>query len=188
MSTVSSLAAAQSFTPDPGAWRPMAYADLQRPSQQTATYIDIWKDAIEANNRRYHARGDDRFLNGNAPVAEAHFVIWSSRRSAVLSVLDTATGCVVKNIDPAAHATVKLCPMRIAIYEGVQVRTMDAGHACFLESDASVAFDPASSGAYASYEVSTRTVKIGLIVNHAAVEGCSINVPLHPHDDPRPLP
>ena len=45
------VAKAQSLTPDPGTWRPMSYADLQRPSQVTATYTDIWKDAIEEDRK-----------------------------------------------------------------------------------------------------------------------------------------
>ncbi|MBR1040702.1 hypothetical protein JQ593_18015 [Bradyrhizobium viridifuturi] len=178
MGELSPAAEAQSLTPDPGSWRPMSYADLQRPSQATATYTDIWKDAIEENNRNYRVRGDKRFAAGNAPVTEAHFVIWSSRRSVVLSALNTATACEVKSVDRAAHVTIKLCPLRMAIYEGLQVRTMEAGRACFLEPEAGSAFDPAATAAYGSYDVPTRTVKIGLIVNHAAVDGCSFNVPL----------
>jgi len=179
MGDVFTAAKAQSLTPDPGTWRPMSYADLQRPSQVTATYTDIWKDAIEENNRNYHARGDERFASGNAPVTEAHFVIWSSQRSVVLSTLNTVTACEVKSVDRAAHVTIKLCPVRMAIYDGLQVRTLEAGRACFLEPDASAAFDPSATAAYASYDIPTRTVKIGMIVNHAAVDGCSFNVPLH---------
>ncbi len=52
----------------------MTYADLQKPSPQTATYLDIWKDAIEANNNAYKARGDQRFLDTNAPATEAAFL------------------------------------------------------------------------------------------------------------------
>ena len=173
------VAKAQALTPDPGIWRPMSYADLQRPSQGTATYTDIWKDAIEENNRNYRARGDGRFAAGNAPVTEAHFVIWSARRSVVLSALNTATACEVKSVDRVAHVTIKLCPLRMAIYEGVQVRTLEAGRACFLEPEAGAGVDTTATAAYASYDVPTRTVKIGMIVNHAAVDGCSFNVPLH---------
>ncbi len=173
------VAKAQSLTADPGTWRPMSYADLQRPSQVTATYTDIWKDAIEENNRNYRARGDERFAAGNAPVTEAHFVIWSARRSVVLSALNTVTGCEVKSVDRVAHVTIKLCPLRMAVYEGVQVRTLEAGRACFLEPEAGAAVDTTATAAYASYDVPTRTVKIGMIVNHAAVDGCSFNVPLH---------
>lgn len=179
MTAITSAVTAQSLTPDPAAWRPMMYANLQKPSAETATYVDIWKDAIDANNRGYKARGDQRFADGNAPVTEAHFVIWSSARSVVLSVLDTAIECSVKQVDHNAHTTVKVCPMRIAIYEGLQVRTMDGGRGCFLELAPGATPDTASSVAYASYDVATKTVKTGMIVNHKAVDGCSLDIPLY---------
>src|SRR3954468_12209492 len=94
--------AAQTPTPDPGSWRPVSYADLQRPSSATATYADIWKDSIDDNNKAYVARGDTRFAAGNAPATEAHFVIWSPKKSVVFSVLDTATACTLKEIRAAA--------------------------------------------------------------------------------------
>lgn len=173
---------AQSLTPDPGAWRPMSYADLQKPSRQTATYLDIWKDAIDVNNRAYKARGDQRFTDGNAPATEAHFVIWSSTKSVVLSILNTVTGCTLKELRAAAGATVKLCPLRIAIYEGLQVRTLDGGRACFLELTSrgvGTSGNP-QAASYASYDVATKTVKTGLIVDHQAVDGCSQNISLYP--------
>ena len=144
----------------------------------TATYMDIWKDAIDRNNRDYRARGDERSGKGNAPAIEAHFVIWSPRRSVVLSILDTAIACSVKAARPEARATVKLCPMRIAIYDGLLVETMDGGQACFLELEWPPATDPAASAAYASYDIATKTIRIGMILNHSPVEGCSVDVPL----------
>lgn len=170
---------AQSVTSDPGAWRPMSYADLQEPSSATATYVDIWKDAIERNNEGYRRRGDHRFSGRNAPVVEAHFVIWSSRRSVVFSVLDTAIGCTTKAVMSLSGATVKLCPLRIAVYEGLRVRTMDGGRACFLELSPGSRSDPTASAAYAAYDVTSRTLKTGMIVNHKAVDGCSLAIPLH---------
>jgi hypothetical protein len=175
------LAQTQTPTPDPGAWRPVSYADLQRPSDATATYADIWRDAIEENNRAYVARGDKRFVGANAPATEAHFVIWSPRKSVVLSVLDTATGCTLKEVRAARRAAVRLCPLRIAIYEGVQVRTLDGGRACFLELAApapGMADDPNRAVAYAAYDVAGRTIKTGLVIDHQAIEGCSQNIPL----------
>jgi hypothetical protein len=179
MTEITSAVTAQLLTPDPAVWRPMSYANLQKPSAETATYVDIWKDAIDVNNRGYKARGDQRFANGNAPVTEAHFVIWSPTKSVVLSILNTVTGCTLKELRGAAGATVKLCPMRIAIYEGLQVRTMDGGRGCFLELEPGATPDLASSVAYASYDVATKTVKTGMIVNHRAVDGCSLDVPLY---------
>lgn len=176
-------AGAQTPTPDPSTWRPVSYADLQHASSGAATYADIWKDRIEANNQAYVTRGDARFAGGNAPAAEAHFVIWSTAKSVVLSILDTAIGCTVKEVRAPSHATVKLCPLRIAVYEGLQVRTMEGGRACFLELDATphdATPDLASAVSYASYDTRTKTIKIGVIVDHKAVEGCSISIPLYP--------
>ena len=171
-------ACAQAPTPDPGAWRPLAYANLQRPSVRDATYVDIWKDAIEANNSAYRARGDRRFSNGAAPATEAHFVIWSAERAVVVSVLDTALGCLEKARDFGAHAVVKLCPMRVAIYKGLEVRTLDAGRGCFLEAARGTSLDPSVAASYGAYDVATRVVKIGVIVNRRAVDECSFNIPL----------
>ena len=182
-STIAVPASAQAPTPDPGAWRPVSYADLQRPSGATATYADIWKDAIDDNNRAYRAGGDTRFAEGNAPATEAHFVIWSPAKSVVLSVLDTATGCTLKDVRASAGATVKLCPLRIVFYEGLRLRTMDGGRTCFLELANGAADDPSRAVSYAAYDVATKTMKTGTVIDHQAVEGCSQAIPLCPRDE-----
>lgn len=181
VSSQSTPAHAQALTADPGAWRPLSYSDLRRPEPRSATYVDLWKDAIDNNNQAYAERGDRRFIDANAPATEAHFVIWSNRRSVVISVLDTALGCTLKTRDPVAHVVVKRCPMRIAIYEGLQVHTMDAGAACFIEPEPGTPLDGQASAAYGAYDVLSRTVRLGVIINHQALEGCSFNIPL-----PRP--
>jgi hypothetical protein len=183
MVDLSAGAHAQSLTPDPGAWRPMSYVNLQTPAPQTATYLDIWKDAVEVNNRAYKARGDLRFSDRNAPATEAHFVIWSRTKSVVLSILNTVTGCTLKELRATAGATVKLCPLRIAIYEGLQVRTLDGGRACFLELASRAGGDsgePNQAVSYASYDVAAKIVKTGVIIDHQAVDGCSQNIALYP--------
>ena len=171
---------AQTPTPDPASWRPLSYADLQRPVPATQTYADLWKDVIERNNRAYQDRGDHRFAGTNAPVTEAHYVIWSPSKSVVLSVLDTATLCTLREVKTSISATVKMCPMRLAIYEGVVVHTLDGGQACYLERSAAAAGAPDAglAAAYASYDPATRTIKTGLVVDHRPVEGCSQAIPL----------
>lgn len=171
-------ASAQTLTPDPETWRPLAYSNLQTPTAREATYVDIWKDAIDANNQAYLERGDRRFSEGNAPATEAHFVIWSSKRSVVLSMLNTALGCTQRTGAASAGVTIKLCPMRVTIYDGIQVSTMEAGRGCFLEPAPGARLDPSASSAYGAYDVASRTLKLGMIVNHQAVDGCSFNVPL----------
>ena len=176
-------AAAEALTPDPSAWRSFAYADLQSPSPATATFAELWRDKVEENNRAYRDRGDRRFIEGNAPATEAHFVIWSAKRSVVVSLLNTATDCTLKELRSSAGATVKLCPLRIAIYDGLLVRILDGGRGCVLET-VPEAGPPspasASSGAYASYDVRTRTIRTGLLIDHEPVDGCSLSIPLQP--------
>ncbi|WP_131196783.1 hypothetical protein [Lichenihabitans psoromatis] len=161
----------------------MSYADLQWPTAATGTYADIWRDAIDQNNRAYVDRGDRRFADGNAPVTEAHFVIWSPRKSIVLSVLDTATACTLKEVRASVHATIRMCPMRLAVYEGVVVHTLDGGRGCYLERSAAALGetpDADIAAAYASYEPAKRTIRTGFVVDHRPVEGCSQTIPLPP--------
>lgn len=178
-----SAATAQPLTPDPTTWRPLSFVDLRLSSPATRTYADIWRDLIEANNRAYEARGDLRFRGANAPVTEAHFVIWSTSKSVVVSILNTATGCTLKAVAAGARASVKLCPLRLAIYEGIAVRTLEGGQACFLELAALAAGEmrePDRAAAYASYEPATKTIRLGLIIDHRPVDGCSHAIPLYP--------
>lgn len=171
-------ALAQALTPDPGAWRPLAYSDLQRPTARNGTYADIWKDQIDANNEAYRARGDRRFVDGNAPATAAHFVIWSEQRAVVLTVLNTALGCAPKLRESKVRAVVKLCPMRIAIYNGIRVETLDAGRGCYLEPEPGASIDPSASAAYGAYDVGSKRLKLGMVVNHQVVDDCSFNIPL----------
>lgn len=173
--------AAQELTKNPGSWRPLAYADLQRPGKHNATWRDIWQDVIDANNGAYRARGDHRFAAGNAPATEMHFVIWSAKKSVAASVLNTALGCTEKIRDKKTNSIIKLCPMRLAIYDGLLVKTMDAGRACFVEPEPGATLDSSRAGVYGAYDVKTKTLKLGMLVDHRAVEGCSFNIPLNPN-------
>ncbi len=168
----------RALRPDSGAWRPLAYSQLRRPAARSATYVDIWADRIAANNESYRARGDQRFADGNAPATEAHFVVWSAKRSVVLTILNTALGCKEKARDPNTGIVIKLCPMRIAIYDGLQVRTMEAGRACLIEPPAGTTLDPNMAAVYGAYDVTRKALKIGLVVSGRAIDGCAFNVPL----------
>ena len=55
---------------------------------------------------------------------------------------------------------------------------MDGGRACFLELETGRAGYPGNSTLYAAYEVSTRTIRTGLIVDNRAVDGCSQSIPV----------
>ena len=108
------------MTPNPDKWRPVVYRDLQIPGPLDAPFTGLWADMIDKNNRRYAAAGDTRYAVGNAPAREAHFVVRGGDRIAMLSVLNIATACKTIATDAAANINVKMCPLRLAFWQGPQ--------------------------------------------------------------------
>ena len=178
---VSQAAFAQALTPHPENWRPIVYRDLQIPGPEDRVFVDLWADLIQSNNRRYIAAGDRRYALSNAPAREAHVVVRGGDRSALLSILDTATNCAVVVEDPATKTSVKICPMRLALWIGAQPIIREA-KGCYLEPRSAGAFtsDPSYAASYASYDVATKSIRLGVILAHRAVERCAQTVPLYP--------
>ena len=137
---------------------------------------------IQSNNRRYLAAGDRRYAVGNAPVREAHVVVRGGDTGALLSILDTATDCAAVAKDPGGEVFVKMCPMRLALWNGAQA-TIRVAKGCYLEPSAkerSFSPDPSYAASYASYDVATKSIRLGVILAHRVVEQCSQTVPLYP--------
>ncbi|WP_330085232.1 hypothetical protein [Methylocystis iwaonis] len=183
-SIVASVAAVgQERTPHPEKWRPIAYRDLQMPGPQDRLYVDLWADVIQLNNHRYLAAGDRRYGIGNAPVREAHVVVRGGDKAALLSILDTAADCAAVADDPAGGVSVKMCPMRLALWNGGQVSIRQA-KGCYLEPRAKersfTTTDPSYAASYAAYDIATKSFRLGVILAHRAVERCSQTVPLYP--------
>lgn len=170
------------LTPNPEQWRPVVYRDLQIPGPTDRPFADLWGDLIAKNNRRYAIGGDTRYAVGNAPVREAHFIVRGGEKLALLSVLDTATGCKRIATDVASNITVKMCPMRLAFWRSGQ-GTIRQAEGCYLEPGtrpANFTPDPKFAVSYASYDVSTKSIRLGVILAHRAIEKCSQIVPLYP--------
>lgn len=177
----SAAALGQELTPHPENWRPIVYRDLQIPGPEDRVYVDLWADVIGKNNRRYLAAGDRRYSVGNAPVREAHAVVRGGDKAALLSILDTATDCAAVAEDPGG-VSVKMCPMRLALWNGAQAIIRQA-KGCYLEPAAkerSFTPDLSYAASYASYDVATKSIRLGVILAHHAVEQCSQSVPLYP--------
>jgi hypothetical protein len=175
-------AQAQELTPHPENWRPIVYRDLQIPGPQDRIYADLWADVIQSNNRRYLAAGDRRFLLGNAPVREAHALVRGGDKVALLSILDTATHCVVVARDPSSDLSVKMCPMRLAVWNGTSTTFREA-KGCYLEPGAGAQKTMANSSyatSYTSYDVVRKSIRLGVILGRRVVEQCSQTVPLYP--------
>jgi len=175
------LAQEAPLTPKPDKWRPVVYHDLQIPGPLDAPFTGIWADIIDRNNRRYAAVGDSRYAVGNAPAREAHFVVRGGDKIAMLSVLNIATACKTIAADAATNINVKMCPMRLAFWQGPRGSVRQA-LGCYLEPGAepgNFTPDPSYAVSYASYDVATKSIKLGVILAHKAVEKCSQIVPLY---------
>lgn len=175
-------AKADELTPHLENWRPIVYRDLQIPGPEDWVYVDLWADMIQSNNRRYVAARDRRYAVGNAPVREAHVVVRGGDKVVLLSILDTATNCFPVAKDSVGDISVKMCPMRLAFWKGSQA-TITQAKGCYLEPGLkAVNFtpDPSYAVSYVSYDVPSKSIKLGVILAHRALKQCSQTVPLYP--------
>ena len=101
---------AQSFTPDPGSWRPVAYTDLMFPVGEAEAYASIWQDRLDESNRRLASKvpepnhRDMSLAVGNRAAREWHFTINFQSKLVVLSVLDTPIVCTDEYPSPSEAA------------------------------------------------------------------------------------
>jgi hypothetical protein len=179
-------ACAQSFTPDPSSWRPVAYTDLTFPVGEAEAYASIWQDRLDDSNRRLASRAPESGQSGislavgNRRAREWHFAINFQSKLVVLSVLDTPVVCTDEYRSPSAAARIFVCPMRLVTIEGGHYTIRD-GAACFLEKGASGASDDSSATAtFAAYDIGSRSIKLHSVVSHQEIGQCAQAVPLHP--------
>lgn len=160
---------------DPQAWRPIIYADLSTVTPDNAAYAELWAQDLAANDKSYGPSASQP--GGHAPATESHMVVRGTDKVAVVSILNTVTGCTSKHYDASANVSVKLCPLKIAIYAGNQVTVTSGRKGCILET-----VDPTKSlqagGTFVAYDPKGRSFRLGTLINHEAVPGCSANIPL----------
>jgi hypothetical protein len=181
-----STAWAQSITRDPGSWRPVAYTDLMFPVGEAEAYASIWQDRLDQSNRDLQTRaskpgnGAMSLAVGNRDAREWHFAINFQTKLVVLSVLDTPIVCTDEYPSPSAAARIRVCPMRLVSIEGGHYTIRD-GASCFLER-ALIAQpeDSAATATFASYDVSSRAIKLHSVVSHQEIAQCAQAIPLHP--------
>jgi hypothetical protein len=179
-------ACAQSFTPDPESWRPVAYTDLRFPVGEAEAYASIWQDRLDDSNRRLALRvaepnhKDMSLAVGNRAAREWHFAINFQSKLVVLSVLDTPIVCTDEYPSPSTAAKVRVCPMRLVTIEGERY-TIREGAACFLEKEPNGPTEDSSATAtFAAYDIGSRTIKLHSVVSHQEMTQCAQAVSLHP--------
>ena len=117
-------ASAQSYTPDPGAWRPVAYSDLMFPTGEAKSYASIWQDRLNESNQNSAPKvADGQPLDmsiavSNRGATEWHFTINFQSKLVVLTVLNTPSICTDEYPSPSAAAKIKVCPMRTRHHRG----------------------------------------------------------------------
>ncbi len=116
----------ESFTPDPERWRPVAYSDLRLPRGEAESYASIWQDRLDQSNSkpapdslsgRPVADPSLGYAVGNRGASEWHFTINFQTKLAALTVLDAPGVCTDEFASPAAGVKIKVCPMRLAMFE-----------------------------------------------------------------------
>lgn len=177
---VASALRAQELTSNPGAWRPLVHADLETELPDNLTYIDVWKDALVANNKAHEAKGEALVGGRNAPARDAHVVVRSSTRTMVLTTLDTDGGCQSAKFSYPSDVMIQMCPTRLVVFEGAIANAIELPASCYLEGDPKSSPGPDGAASYAAYDAITKTIKIGLIVNHRAIDECARFVPTPP--------
>lgn len=178
---LNSVALAQNASPslqNPRSWRPVVYSDLQLPGPNTASFAAMWADEINKNNEAYIKAGDARYAVANAPVTESHVIIRSPTKTVVLSTLNTLTACKIVATSMGGYATLKRCPMRMAIYEAQNRSINDAGTGCYLEYTKPLSSnpDPTQNLTYTSYDIVTKEIRLGIIFDKAGVDDCQFNI------------
>ena len=115
---VARSASGQSFTPDPGSWRPVAYTDLMFPVGEAEAYASIWQDRLDDSNRRLASKAQDpgqsgmSLAMGNLGAREWHFAINFQSKLVVLSVLATPVVCTDEYRSPSEAARILVCDDR----------------------------------------------------------------------------
>lgn len=183
-------ASAESFTPDPERWRPVAYSDLRLPRGEAESYASIWQDRLdESNSKPPPAPLPGRPLTdpslsyavGNRGASEWHFTINFQTKLAALTVLDAPNVCTDEYPSPAVGVKIKVCPMRLAMFEADRYALVIDGAACFLEKQPQAPIeDSSATRTEVSYDVAARAFKIRYTVSHVEIPQCGQTVLLHP--------
>ena len=146
----------------------MVVTDLRLPGPAGQVYAQLWADHINKNHDLAARAGVSRRLVGNAPIREAHVVVRNATAVATLSILHAPAACQPHN----GSTQVQSCPLRVVVHRNGS-STIREAVACFASVNPTE-----GTGNYASYDVESRTIRIGTLLRHDAVEGCSKNIPV----------
>lgn len=149
------------------AWRTLTMVDLRLVGPSQLPTARLWQDRLAVSSRSRSAPLSSP-IGGQAAMA-ANLVIRSPEAVVMLSILRVEGACEPRPVEPQ----VWICPMRLVRFDS-NGTTIREGKACFVAASAG----GAAPRAYASYDPSSRAIRLGIVVGGEAVEGCSQSVPV----------
>lgn len=149
------------------AWRPLTMVDLRLVGPNQMPTARLWHDKLVAPAKTNSAPINSP--KGGQTAMAANLVIRSPDTVVMLSILQAEGACEPRPVAPQ----VWICPMRFARFDSIGT-TIREGKACFVGASAG----GAAPRAYASYDPSSRAIRLGVVAGGEAVEGCSQSVPV----------
>lgn len=149
------------------AWRPLTMVDLRVVGPNQLPTARLWHDRLAVFSRS--KSGPLSSPLGSQAALAANIVIRSPESVVMLSILQVEGACEPRPVAPQ----VSICPMRLVRFDP-QGTTIREGKACFVDGRTS----NAAPRAYASYDPSSRAIRLGVVFGGEAVEGCSQSVPV----------
>jgi hypothetical protein len=174
-------AAAQDYA-NPADWVAASYTDFAVEDENNAPYFNIWRNEIGLNNETAAAKGIVIPGGYQAPLAEAHWALHSAPTIAAVTILNA--GCDSRPVFSNAGVVVTLCPTRTVLWTGPIRNVKDQPKSCFLkpltlaQAPPGSSFADAKTGMFMSYDVTTRSIKTGVIVDNKVLDACSHYLPL----------
>lgn len=147
------------------AWRAMTMIDLRLIGPSQSSTARLWHDRLAANA----SPTASRLPPGGRAITAANVVIRSPDVVVMLSILHADRTCDPRPVAPEVWR----CAMRLVRFDA-RGTTIREGTACFAHGTGK----PEAPRAYASYDASTRMVRLGVLAGREAVEGCSQSVPV----------
>lgn len=147
-------------------WRPLTLVDLRLVGPSQLPTARLWHDKLVVPPK---AKTVPLSSPGGQAAMATNIVIRSPETVVMLSILQVEGACEPLPVAPQVWR----CPMRLVRFDpnGTTIR---AGKACFVGASAG----GAPPRAYASYDPSSRAIRLGVVVGGEAVEGCSQSVPV----------
>lgn len=167
LGTAPTMSRAESESHPAKAWRTLTMVDLRLVGPSQLPTARLWHDRLSGSLRSRSAPFRSS-VGGQAAMA-ANIVIRSPETVVMLSILQVEGACELLPVAPK----VLICPMRLVRFDS-NGTTIREGKACFVGASAG----GAAPRAYASYDPSSRAIRLGVVAGGEAVEGCSQSVPV----------